>query len=42
VEPFGKDPISPSVLGKADYTGLLAMLKMTFLLNSYGDIIAEQ
>jgi hypothetical protein len=41
-KPFGKGLVSPSVLGKADYTGSLAMVKVTFLLNSYGDIIAEQ
>lgn len=31
---FGKEPVSPSVLGKPDYTGTLAMVKVTFLLNS--------
>ena len=31
---IGKDLVSPSVLGKADYTGSLAMVKVTFLLNS--------
>jgi hypothetical protein len=31
---FGKDLVSPSVWGKADYTESLAMVKVTFLLNS--------
>jgi hypothetical protein len=39
---FGKGLVSPSVLGKEDYTGSLAMVKMTFLLNILGDRIAEQ
>jgi len=30
---FWKDPISPSVLGKPDYTRAMALVKMTFLLN---------
>ena len=28
--------------GKSDYTRTLSMVKVTFLLNNYGDIIAEQ
>jgi len=28
--------------GKSDYTRVLSMVKVTFLLNNHGDIIAEQ
>jgi hypothetical protein len=39
---FWKRSVPSSVLGQADYTKSLTMVKVTFLLTSYGDIIAEQ
>jgi hypothetical protein len=39
---FDMAPVSPSVLGHSDYTKAFADDKMTFLLNTCGDIFPEQ
>ena len=39
---FLERPLLAFGLGNADYTKAMALVKVTFLLNNYGDRIAEQ